>query len=127
MNHILAFIFLQVTKHEGFGFFGPYDPYVFLSALGFAVLGHLLVTFFDVSTRNVHKPGTPVVFSWPTLLSCNWKRFVRNIILIYLAVRFCPEITGWQLGDWSGALVGGSIDAIFVAYKKARFSSKNRS
>lgn len=102
------------------GFYGIYDHETFWYCIFYAIIGHALVTFLDVSTRNVSKPGTPTYFSWATFAECNWKRILRNVILIYLAVRFCPQLSGKQLTDFWALIAGTAIDGVFVLIKNAR-------
>lgn len=120
---ILSILLDAVAKT--YGFFGPYDHGMFWSAVTFALLGHALVTFLDVSTRDVHSVETPTQFHWSIFIEDNWKRILRNIILIYFAVRFCPEIFNAPLNDWQSVLAGASIDGVFVMIKKIRNSFKS--
>lgn len=112
----------KIAYSAGNGLFGGYDVITFLTCMFFAIIGHLLVTTFDVATRDVHKAGTPTQFSWQVYITDNWKRGVRNVLLIYVCVRFFPELYTKPLSDWGAFLAGLSIDAIFLAIKKARRS-----
>lgn len=106
----------------GGGIMGGYDLLTFLTCIFFAVIGHLLVTTFDVATRDVHKPGTPTGFSWQVYIFDNWRRGIRNIVLIYVSVRFFPDIFNRPLSDWGALLSGATIDGTFMLIKKMRRS-----
>lgn len=119
-------LFVVLSASNPTGFYGPYTPELFWSCIFFAFIGYFLINTADVATRDVHKPGTPVSFSWLTFIECNWIRFARNLFLIYISVRFCPELTGKDLSEIQAIVVGGAIDGVFVAYKKMVKAFKNR-
>lgn len=127
--HVLS-IFLSIpdtatniVKSVG-GFSGAYETTEFLWCLFFALIGHLLVTFLDVSTRDVNKPGTPLTFSWIIFLENNLRRILRNIFLIYISIRFYPQLIGKELTDFGALIAGISVDGAYVILKKLNIFKK---
>lgn len=102
------------------GFRGAYPVGMFEWCMFFAFMGFLFIFAVDVMTRDVNSPKTPVKFSWVVLIEKNWARVVVNIIALYVAVRFFPEINGKPLSEHGAFVAGIGLDGVIVLLKKLR-------
>ena len=88
---------------------GTDDIISFGGLVFFAGLGVLLGLLLGSTKRDIGSENTPFEFSWKFLWSDNVKRIVASIILIFVALRFTPELFGVHITNfWAFAIGLGS-------------------
>lgn len=94
---------------------------VFFSLLGVALLFLVSTTFRDIDSKR-----TPTQFSWRFFLKDNLRRFLSGLIILYLALRFTPELFSVEISNWFAVIIGLSSDSIaYVIKEKVKaFKSK---
>jgi len=91
---------------------GTATPLLFLSLLFFALLGQTLSLLLQTTNRDVNSRETPVSFSWRFFFQDNWKRALLGILMIYISLRFAPELFGVEISEWWALVIGFSNDKI---------------
>ena len=73
----------------------------------------------DAHSRNPLTPYSPEVFSWKYFFNDNTTRFISNIFLIVLAVRFIPDpnFLGKPLTAYNAFVVGLGSDYLIQLFK----------
>jgi hypothetical protein len=66
----------------------------FLSSIFFCLIGFTISLLLSTTSRDVNSDRTPAHFDFVFFIKDNWKRFVLNTLLIYVAVRFYGDIVG---------------------------------
>lgn len=99
---------------------------VFLTNVFFALIGLALSVLVDTSTRNPVSKTSPVHFSWKFFFQDNWKRLVRNILLLFLGLRFSPELLNVEISPMWAVVIGASLDTLAVIIKAKLDSLKSK-
>jgi H+/Cl- antiporter ClcA len=111
------------------GLLGDQPVMEFLTAFFFAAFGAILSLFIHSTNRVPTSPNSPEKFSVKYLFSDNFKRIVFNILLIFVIVRFYPQINGngQALDEWSAFGCGLALDKIaeFLRNKTKTLEKKN--
>jgi len=84
----------------------------FLGLAFFAFVGVLLSLLIQTTKRDVQSESTPFEFSWKFLMSDNVKRFLAGLILIYVSLRFTPELFGVDINAFWAFVIGFGSDKI---------------
>lgn len=84
----------------------------FFALAFFALLGAALSMLLQTTGRDVFSQATPKVFSWQFFLSDNWKRIIAGIILIYISLRFAPELFGLSITNFLALVIGFGNDKL---------------
>lgn len=87
-------------------------PLEFSGLVFFAIIGVFVSLLIQTTKRDVTSTNTPFGFSWSFLFSDNVKRLVLSILLIYLALRFTPDIIGMQVNNFVAFSIGLSFDKL---------------
>jgi hypothetical protein len=118
-------IFIDITKMPYY--LGTTDLNLFLSSLLFGFIGILIMVLIDLSGRNPNTNYSPVKFSWVYFLKDNVIRFILNVILVLVTIRFLPELLSKPINQFSALLVGIGADklAAMVKRKKEDFLGKD--
>lgn len=108
------------------GLLGGQQPSQFLVNILFALIGVVLTMLLSTTFRDIDSKRTPVEFSWSFFLQDNIKRLIAGIIMIFLALRFTPDIFGVQLSNWLAVIIGLINDslALLIRNKVREFKSK---
>lgn len=77
-----------------------------------ALVGVAISLLWHSSTRDSQAPSTPAKFSFSFLLKDNWKRILSSLLLIYVFIRFFPDITGISLSLFWCLAIGLSLDKL---------------
>jgi hypothetical protein len=85
---------------------GNQSASAFAALVFFALLGALLSMLLHTTRRDVLHSATPIRFSWRFFIQDNWKRAITSLILIYLALRFTPEIFGIEVNEFWAIAIG---------------------
>lgn len=117
MNTFLSISDTIKTASYG-GLTGSYPEGLFGWCMFFAILGFLFTTAMHVMTRDVHKDGTPVKFSWLVFFQKNWPRLTVLTIAMYAVVRFFPEFYGKPLTEHHAFMAGAGLDGFIILFKK---------
>lgn len=99
-------------------FIGSQSVTAFLAAAFFALVGVVIGLLLNTTKRDAKSPGSPVDFSWNYLLWDNAKRILLNVLLIYVAIRFCPDLFGIQITEFWGMAIGLGLDKIAQILKE---------
>lgn len=91
---------------------GGQSSSVFFALVFFALLGALLSLLLQTTNRDIWSSNTPKIFSWQFFLSDNWKRIVTGAILIYISLRFAPELFGWEITNFYALVIGFGNDKL---------------
>lgn len=97
---------------------GPTDPALFSACVFFAAIGVVLMLLIGTTMRNKDSEQSPLGFSWKYLRSDNAKRIYANVIVVLLALRFTPELFGFDLSVWKALCIGMSSDGIMLIIKQ---------
>ena len=84
----------------------------FAALVFFALIGLALSGLLQTTKRNVTSAATPVQFSWKFFLRDNWRRWLTAALLIYVALRFTPELFGMQISTFWALAIGFSLDKV---------------
>ena len=96
---------------------GTQSKEIFLGLIFFALIGVLVSLLLQTTTRNVNSDRSPFYFRWAFFLRDNLRRIIAGILLIYIALRFTPEIFGFEINDFTALLIGFLNDKIAQALK----------
>lgn len=84
----------------------------FVTQMFMALIGVSISLLLHAQTRDKYSPATPVKFSIGFLIVDNWKRVVLSLLLIYVFIRFFPEIFGINLSLFWCLAIGLSLDKL---------------
>lgn len=84
----------------------------FFALLFFALFAATLSLLLQATNRDVRSEATPHHFDWQFLVADNWKRCVTTLMLIYVFLRFLPELTGIELNEFYALIVGFTNDKL---------------
>lgn len=111
-------------------FFGTETPQQFFVMLFFCFVGVTISLLFNASNRNANSPETPYHFDIWFLIKDNWKRVVLNLLLIYVTIRFYPDVfDGKQLTPFLALGIGIGWDRLaqFIKEKTGLLNIKRES
>ncbi len=89
----------------------------FAALLFFALLGALISLLFHTTKRDPVSSSTPIRFSWIFFIQDNWKRALTSFLLIYVFLRFTPELIGVQLNEFWAIAIGLCNDQLAQVIK----------
>lgn len=109
----------------GFKILGDLSFDQFVEYFFWAFVGTLVPIFIDLGTRDKKSERTPTKFSWQFWVRDNWKRWIRNIFVICLAIRFYSDIVAIanyndSIDAWRALGIGIFLDGIIILIKKWR-------
>lgn len=84
----------------------------FMTLAFFAFIGVILSLLLQTTKRDPNSPHTPFEFSWKFLMSDNSKRFLAGLIMIYVSLRFTPELFGVTINAFWAFGIGFCSDKI---------------
>lgn len=91
---------------------GDQTPAAFTALMFYALLTAALSLLLQTTKRDVVSDRTPVDFSWLFFFRDNARRIVASLGLIYLALRFAPEIMGVEITPFWACIVGFNSDKL---------------
>lgn len=97
---------------------GDYSVGYFMGMFTFAILGAFLHSVKELSDRNINSDSTPIQFSLLFFIKDNFKKYVANIIALYLGVRLFVDMFGQDLTPYTAFLLGFSGDSIMSTIKR---------
>lgn len=97
---------------------GDYSTGYFIGMFTFAILGAFLHSVKEISDRNIDSINTPTQFSLLFFIKDNFKKYVANIIALYLGVRLFVDMFGQDLTPYTAFLLGFSGDSIMSTIKR---------
>lgn len=115
--------------------FGVQGMGYFLTLFFWALIGATINLTMGVNKRDALSESTPVAFSIKFLLLDNWKRMLNSFLVIWVMLRFYPEILPKEVYDaipetaelLFAVLIGFSFDKLSEIIKeKANILSVNR-
>jgi ABC-type Fe3+ transport system permease subunit len=89
----------------------------FFASFIFALIGIALMLLLHSTSRSLHSKRSPVNFKWSFFLLDNWKRIAAGVIMIFIALRFTPELFGVQLTSFWAFAIGCINDKIAEVIK----------
>lgn len=99
----------------------------FLELYGYALLGMVISLLLHSSNRDQSSTATPYKFSMLFLLLDNWKRILLNLLALFAAVRFYPDLFGNPINPFLSFGIGLGFDKLLQMLKdKAGFMQVNR-
>ena len=101
-------------------YLGTNDIALITSSLFFGYIGAIIILLIDISTRDPLTKYSPVEFDFKYFLKDNAARFVLNIILVFIFIRFLPEFTNKPINQFNGLLIGIGSDMLAGKIKKSR-------
>lgn len=96
---------------------GTTTPSTFAVLFFFALFGAILSLLLQTTSREVKSPGSPIHFSWSFFIEDNWKRFLTGIMLIFVALRFTPELFGVEINEFWALAIGFLNDKLAQVIK----------
>lgn len=97
---------------------GDYSTGYFIGMFTFTILGAFLHSVKELSDRNINSIHTPIKFSLLFFIKDNFKKYVANIIALYLGVRLFVDMFGQDLTPYTAFLLGFSGDSIMSTVKR---------
>jgi hypothetical protein len=97
--------------------FGQLSIGTFFGYVALMLIGTIINSAFDASTRDKQSSKTPVKWSWKFFIADNIKRYVGTALMLYVCIRFSDKIFGSEPIDWMMVVLGYNIDSIFVFVK----------
>lgn len=91
---------------------GTTDYWGFLVLVVFALLGAVVNLLYGAADRHIPNPGTPYHFSLSFLTQDNIKRLVLALILIFISIRFYPDVFGSPISPLLAIGVGLGWDKL---------------
>jgi hypothetical protein len=91
---------------------GMDNPEKFLGLIFFALVGVMLSLLLQTTARNPNSESTPFKFSWKFLWKDNVKRILASIVLIYVALRFSPQLIGVDITEFFAFAIGFGLDKL---------------
>ncbi len=111
---LLIFILINPTRLL---LLGNLDLYNYAMAYVFASIGMLLTKLIQLQNRNKKSPKTPYSFSISFYFKDNFLNILINFVLLFIAFRFCTEVTGREFSMWVAFCLGSIIDTIVILIK----------
>ena len=90
----------------------------FLVLSFFAAIGVVISLLLHASNRDQLSPSTPAKFSFLFLLKDNFKRILLNVLLIYITIRFTPELIGVKITSFVALIIGFGWDKLAQVIKE---------
>lgn len=84
----------------------------FFALFFYALLGALVSSLLQTTGRDVNSSATPKHFSWTFFLADNWKRYLTGLLLIYICLRFGPELFDVEITTFWALAIGLCNDKI---------------
>lgn len=78
----------------------------------FACIGLAVSLLLHAEARDKSATSTPVKFSLVFLLTDNWKRIFLSLLLIFIAIRFYPDLFHQDINPFVSLGVGLGLDKI---------------
>jgi hypothetical protein len=91
---------------------GGLNPDQFAACVFFALVGVVISLLIHATNRDKNAPRTPVKFSFSFLLADNWQRILLNLLMILVTLRFCKEITGYDINMFVALVIGLAYDKL---------------
>lgn len=95
-----------------------FTPKQFLELWFFAIVGILISTLWDASTRKPWTEGSPVRFSFKFFINDNARKFYVSLLLVYVVFIFSNEVAGIAINKYYALIVGLSFDKLAILAKK---------
>lgn len=98
---------------------GPTEPTLFGACIFFAAIGIFLFLLLGTTARDKTSDLTsPKEFSFSYLWSDNMKRIYASGLCVLMALRFTPELFGWELNVWKAFCIGFGFDGLMFFIKQ---------
>lgn len=98
---------------------GSNDLSSFAAAIFFALIGVFLSLLLQTTSRDINAKSTPFHFSWSFFLADNVKRIIAGLVMIFIAIRFYPEMFGKPIDEYLAFLIGMGLDKVAEILKNA--------
>jgi len=74
----------------------------------------------DIGTRDPHTIYSPAKFSWKFFVEDNLVKFILEVILVALAIRFLPDFLNKPMNQFNALLIGLGADRLSAMAKTSR-------
>lgn len=101
-----------MTKEFFFILIGTDSVVKFFSLVFFALLGVALSLLLQTTKRDPQSVHTPFEFSWKFLWNDNVKRVLAGIVLIFVFLRFAPQLMGVEINEFWALAIGFCSDKL---------------
>lgn len=106
--------------------FGSLDPWFFLGLFCWGIVGAYILIQLNANRRDPQSSRTPVLFSWRVWFKDNFPRVIFNLVLIFVFIRFIPDIKeqfptalGWmRVNEFTALIIGFSSDGLALLLNK---------
>jgi hypothetical protein len=82
-----------------------------------AIIGLAVSLLLHTTVRDPNSTNTPVAFSWSFFFRDNLKRIVLNVMVLFIAIRFYPDLFGAPINEFLAFGVGLGLDKIIELIK----------
>jgi hypothetical protein len=106
---------------------GQSTPLHFFVLFVWAMVGVIISLLIHATNRDVASTRTPVKFNFLFLLKDNAGRVVLNLLLIIVTLRFCKEITGFDINQFVAFCIGICYDKLAELLRNANIIIKKPS
>lgn len=96
---------------------GTTDVGSFMTLLFFAIVGMIISLLLHGANREPTEPTTPEKFSLSFLFLDNWKRILLNVLVLFAAVRFYPDIFNEPINPFLSFGIGLGFDKVVQMIK----------
>jgi hypothetical protein len=100
--------------------FAVFGAYMFI-----ALFVAFLMLLIRADKKRHDSPDTPTKFDWGFFVQDNLLKFVINILVIALMIRFSVEFVGQEITGWAAALIGLGVNAAVVKLQGLQNSARD--
>lgn len=101
-------------------YLGTNDLNLFWSSLFYGYIGVVIMLLIDVAGRDKKASYSPEKFDWPYFIMDNGIRFILNILLVFVSIRFFADIFNRPITQYSAVLIGIGSDQLAAVIKKKK-------
>ena len=109
MHHLFLSI---IDSSKYIYYFGTTDKDMFVSCLLFGYFGVFLGILIDVGKRNPQTIYSPVKFSWSFFFKDNVVKFIVELLLVAVFIRFSANLLGQTTTQFVSIMVGLGADRL---------------
>jgi hypothetical protein len=116
---------LGILHDIGTDFLGDMSIGRFISTMIFAGIGGTLsLTMYSIATRDKCSPRTPYKWSFLFMIGDNIQRVIGGVTLVFVFVRFAPDLIGLKATPLTGLIIGISFDNLGEILRRFRVIDK---
>lgn len=104
---------------------GSMDPQVFGGYMFIALFAATLLLLIRANNKKHQSLDTPDDFKLWFFIKDNLLKFIINIMVIALAIRFSNEMVGSEITGWLSVVIGAGVNTLVVKLQSIENSARN--